>query len=355
MFNEAELEKLVVDTIAKNGWEYIPAEQLPRRHSDVMIEPFVRDALIRLNPEIAEQQARADEVIYKLRSLILAVQPHDLVAQNERFKKLVFEENSFPFGKDGRMIPIRFFGTGTKDAIALNRYTVTNQWVFPKEDGGKRLDVVALINGFPVAIGEMKTPTRNAVMWLDGAGDISAYEKSIPQMFVTNVFNFATEGKCYCYGSVCMPINLWGPWHTPHNKHEGTLADVARSIVDMFTPDKVMDIFQFFTLFATETIMEKVISGENFTPNEWMAIMPPLKFSEMLNDHYEMGKRSGTDDKRDEVICRLLAAGMSEEVAVVLCVKADTVSEAVKHRSEIIKTYARQLKARRKRRERRSA
>jgi hypothetical protein len=46
---------------------------------------------------------------------------------------------------------------------------------------------------------------------------------------------------------------------------------------------------------------------------------------------------------------------MSEEVAVVLCVKADTVSEAVKHRSEIIKTYARQLKARRKSRERRSS
>lgn len=252
MFNEAELEKLVVDTIAKNGWEYLPAEQLPRRHSDVMVEPFVRDSLIRLNPEIAEQPARADEVIYKLRSLILTVQPHDLVAQNERFKKLVFEENSFPFGKDGRMIPIRFFGTGTKDALALNRYTVTNQWVFPKEDGGKRLDVVLLINGLPVAIGEMKTPTRNAVTWLDGAGDISAYEKSIPQMFVTNVFNFATEGKCYRYGSVCMPINLWGPWHTARNKHEGTLADVARSIEDMFTPDKVMDIFQFFTLFATD-------------------------------------------------------------------------------------------------------
>jgi hypothetical protein len=105
-----------------------------------------------------------------------------------------------------------------------------------------------------------------------------------------------------------------------------------------------------------KTIMEKVMAGENLTPNEWMTIMPPLKFNEMLNDHYEMGKRSGTDDKRDEVICRLLAAGMSEEeVTVVLCVKADAVSEAVKHRSEIIKTYARQLKARRKSRERRSA
>lgn len=252
MFNEAELEKLVIDTIVQSGWEYISADQLPRQHSDVMVESFVKDALIALNPEIAEQPDRADEVIYKLRTLILSAQPSDIVAQNERFKKLIFEENSFPFGKDGRMVPIRFFGTATKEALALNRYTVTNQWVFPKDDGGKRLDVVLLVNGFPIAIGEMKTPTRNAVTWLDGAGDISAYEKSIPQMFVPNVFNFATEGKCYRYGSVCMPINLWGPWHTPQNKVEGTLADIQRSIADMFKPEKVMDIFQFFTLFATD-------------------------------------------------------------------------------------------------------
>jgi len=252
MYNEPDLEKLVVETISANGWEYIEAGNLPRRHSDVLVEPFVRDALIRLNPEIAEDPSRADDVICKLRTLILSVRPHDLVSQNEKSKKLVFEENSFPFGKDGRNVPIRFFGMGTKENLALNRYTVTNQWMFPNDVGGKRLDVVLLVNGFPVAIGELKTPSRSAVTWLDGAGDISEYEKSIPQMFVTNVFNFATEGKVYRYGSVNMPINMWGPWHTPQNKAEGTLADVKRSVADMFTPEKVMDIFQFFTLFATD-------------------------------------------------------------------------------------------------------
>ena len=79
MFNEDSLEQMVVDTISKNGWKYIPAADLPRAYSDVMVEPMVRDALIRLNPEIAEEPSRADEVIYKLRTLILSVQPHNLV------------------------------------------------------------------------------------------------------------------------------------------------------------------------------------------------------------------------------------------------------------------------------------
>lgn len=253
MFNEDNtVEKMLIDTISNNGWTYIPADKLPRDYTDVMVEPMVRQALIRLNPEIAEEPSRADEVIYKLRTLILTVQPHNLITQNEIFKKMIFEDNSYPFGKDGRMVPIRFFGAGTKDNLALNEYVVTNQWVFPKEDGGKRLDIVLLINGFPIAIGELKTPVRNAITWMDGAGDISAYEKSIPQMFVTNVFNFATEGKCYRYGSVNMPINLWGPWHTLNNKKEGTLADVKRSVEAMMKPEIAMDIFQFFTLFATD-------------------------------------------------------------------------------------------------------
>ena len=253
IFNEDNtIEQMIISSLENNGWKYIPAEELPRNYSDVMVEPMVKEALIRLNPEIAEEPSRADEVIYKLRTIILSVQAHNLVTQNELFKKMIFETNSYPFGKDGRMIPIRFFGTLTKENLALNEYVVTNQWVYPQAEGGKRLDIVLLINGFPLVIGELKTPVRNAITWLDAASDIAAYEKSIPQMFVTNVFNFGTEGKCYRYGSVNMPVNKWGPWHTPTHKTEGCLADVKISVEDMITPAKVMDIFQFFTMFATD-------------------------------------------------------------------------------------------------------
>jgi type I restriction enzyme R subunit len=253
MFNEDNtVEKMLIETISKNGWKYIPAEELPRSHSDVMVEPMIRAALIRLNPEIAEDPGRADEVIYKLRTVIFSVRPENLVHQNEVFKKLIFENNSYPFGRDGRMIPIRFFGTGTKDNLTMNEYVVTNQWVFPRDDGGKRFDIVLLVNGFPISVGELKTPVRNAITWMDGAGDIAAYEKSVPQMFVSNVFNFATEGKMFRYGAVRMPINLWGPWHTPENKNEGTLVDVNRSVAAMMKPEIIMDIFQFFTIFATD-------------------------------------------------------------------------------------------------------
>ena len=147
-FNEDNtIEQMIISTLKSNGWKYIPAEELPRMHSDVLVEPMVKEALIRLNPEIAEDPSRADEVIYKLRTVILSVQPHNLVTQNEVFKKMIFEENSYPFGKDGRMIPIRFFGTMRKEDLALNEYVVTNQWVYPQAEGGKRLDIPPLSLG----------------------------------------------------------------------------------------------------------------------------------------------------------------------------------------------------------------
>lgn len=124
MFTEADFEIMVCKTLSQNGWKYIPAEELPRQHSDILVESMVKSALIRLNPVIAEDPSRADEVIYKLRTLILSAQANNIVAANEEFKKLVFENNSFPFGENGRSVSVDFFGTLTPERLALNEYVV---------------------------------------------------------------------------------------------------------------------------------------------------------------------------------------------------------------------------------------
>lgn len=252
MFNEDVIEQMIIDTLVKQGWEYIPAEELPRKHNDVMVEPMVRDALVRLNPEIAEDPSRADEVIISLRPLFMQANAADIVSINEEFKNRVFEKNSFPFGQNHSFVPVKFFGMGTNEELSKNRYIVTNQWVYPQVEGGKRLDIVLLINGFPISIGEIKTATREAISWVDGAEDILAYEKSIPGMFVSNIFNFATEGKCYRYGAINAAVTHWGPWHVSEDKSEGTLSDVQRSVSTMMHQETILDILRFFSIFSTD-------------------------------------------------------------------------------------------------------
>ena len=124
-FNEDNtIAKLTIVALGAAGWRYVAPEDLKREQSDVLVESMLKEALIRLNPEIKEDPSRADEVIYKIRSLILSCQAHDLVTYNELFKKIVFENNSFPFGENGRMVPIKIFGTITKEELALNEYVV---------------------------------------------------------------------------------------------------------------------------------------------------------------------------------------------------------------------------------------
>ncbi len=255
------------EEFAPSRWTYMAATALPRQPGEVMVEPWVREALISLNPEIAEQPDRADEVIYALRAILLSVQGDGLVRANENFMAWLRGEKTMPFGPNGQHVAVRLVDFTQP---ANNRLTVTNQWTYnvagasrsnldddQRRDAAatlaKRFDVVFLVNGLPLVIGEAKTPTRSAVTWFDGAYQVNEiYEKEIPVMFVPNVFSFATEGRLLRYGSIRMPIDLWGPWRDDDNQDEGELRHVRTTVESLMRPAVVLDILQNFTLFATD-------------------------------------------------------------------------------------------------------
>ena len=82
-FNEANtVERLVLDRMTKLGWAYVHGPSLERNTSDVLLESVLAGALVRLNPDIAAQPHRADEVIFKLRAIVSGV-GSGLVGANE--------------------------------------------------------------------------------------------------------------------------------------------------------------------------------------------------------------------------------------------------------------------------------
>ena len=251
MFNEANtVEQIILDACQGLGWQFVPGPQLPRQAADVFVESQLRDALIRLNPEIATQPDRADEVIYKLRAIPLAVQNDGLVRSNEAIAEWMRNDKTMPFGDRGEHTTVRLIDF---DNPENNELVVSNQWTYKVGQLEKRLDIVLLINGLPVVVGEAKTPVRPAVTWVDGASQIhDDYEQSVPAMFVPNIFSFASDGRAYRYGSIRMPLTIWGPWRDAENQEEGSLADVCKTVQSMLRPEVVLDILQNFTIFATD-------------------------------------------------------------------------------------------------------
>ncbi|MDR4509047.1 MAG: HsdR family type I site-specific deoxyribonuclease [Candidatus Brocadiaceae bacterium] len=113
-------------------------------------------------------------------------------------------------------------------------------------------------------IGEFKTPVRPAISWLDGATQIhDDYENSIPELFVPNIFSLATEGKTFRYGSIRMPLEIWGPWRD-ESRDDTALGElfgfkeVEIAVESMLKPSVILDILEHFTIFATDKKNQRI-------------------------------------------------------------------------------------------------
>jgi len=252
MFNEDNaVEQMIIDTLKEGmGWTYRPCTQLDRQIGDVFVESMVRDALVKLNPEIAAAPDKADEVIYRLRTIPMSVSSAGLVQANEMFTEWLRNEKTMPFGENNEHTEVKLIDYVD---ISKNYFIITNQWTYKQGNIERRFDIVLLVNGFPLVIGEAKTPVRSAITWVDGASDINDnYLANVPTMFVPNVFNFATEGKKFHYGALRQPLEKWGPWPVGEQSKEGSLTEVRKTVKNMLRPEVFLDILQNFTVFATD-------------------------------------------------------------------------------------------------------
>ena len=215
-------------------WLYKAPEQISRSINDVLIEKDIKETLIRLNPEINQKPEQADEVIYKLRTILSSVNQVGLVRANEEFFEWLRGDKTMPFGENNQHIPIRLIDF---DDLSNNKYIITNQFKIQHNEL-KIPDIVMMINGIPIVVGEAKTPIRPAISWLDGAHEIhDIYENAAPQLFVPNILSFATEGKELFYGSVRAPLQYWSPWRINEDKNDLVkklnLGEVGEELVEL--------------------------------------------------------------------------------------------------------------------------
>lgn len=240
-------------------WKYKSAQELNRSVNEVLLESELKEALIRLNPEIALNPDLADEVIYKLRAILISVHQVGLVRANEEFFKWLQGDKTMPFGENNRHVPVRLIDF---ENLENNNYIATTQFrVHHRET--KIPDVVLFINGIPVVIGEAKTPIRPSISWLDGAHEVhDIYENAVSQLFVPNILSFATEGKELYYGAVRTPLEFWAPWRLENDEDAIAkrlrLGEVGKELSDLLHPNRLLDILQNFSLFTTNKKKQRI-------------------------------------------------------------------------------------------------
>ena len=244
------------DQLAGLGWHYLSHHDLPRQPQEALVEEHLRAALIRLNPAIAANPDRADDVIYQLRAIIMGVRSDGLVKANEAFADWLTGEKSMPFGENGEHVTIKLIDF---DDLEQNQYAVTQQYTFQAGPVTKRADLVMLINGIPIVLIEAKTPVRASQSWLDGALQVhDDYERNIPELFVPNAFSIATEGKEFRYGSIRMPVEFWGPWRLEDEAALPSIEEIGNAVNSMLRPNVVLDLLANFTSYATHKGKQRI-------------------------------------------------------------------------------------------------
>ena len=241
----------------KLKWDYLSPTSIQRKETDILLEQTLAQKLQDLNPAIKEQPERANEVIYQLDKIIHSTQD-GLVNANEEFSKWLNGDKTMRYGQNNQDIPIKLIDF---DNIQNNTFQVTKEYSVKSSSTGKtkRPDIILFVNGIPLVDIETKSPVRESQTWADGASQVSEdYEASIPELYASNVFNAATEGKELWYGAVGNPWeDFWEPWKKK-DRETSKLADIGQTVESLFNKVTVLEMLQWYTIFSTDTSAKKI-------------------------------------------------------------------------------------------------
>lgn len=246
----------VLSLLSGDGdWPATRGTDLGRVDLDVLLEDDVRNALVRLNPEIAEEPSRADEVLYRLRGITLSARSTGLVPANEEFRAWLLGEKAMPYGQEHQNVPVTLIDF---DNLSRNTYRVATDVTFRHGRVTRRFELVLYVNGVPLVVGVAMTPPRPAVTWADGAFQVQEDEQDVAAFFVPNVFSFATDGRELRFGSVLMPLNLWSTWRDGEHTEPPGPPLVEQGVRGLLAPRTVLDVLHDFTVFATDDQHRKI-------------------------------------------------------------------------------------------------
>ena len=141
MTEHNSVQQPLVDELVRLGWSYFPGKSLDRQLEQVFIESEVVDALVRLNPDVAEVPARASEVVKLLRNLTFQVDDEGLVETNRDAMSWLRGLQTHKFVGADAFRPVRLIDF---EDPANNRFVVADEVSFGSPGSKARFDICLL-------------------------------------------------------------------------------------------------------------------------------------------------------------------------------------------------------------------
>jgi type I restriction enzyme R subunit len=254
-YTEADYENSIIELFQNMGYRYVYAPDLERDFRSPLYEEELVSALHRLNPEMPEDAIT--DALFKLKNFENA----ELVQKNELFMDYL---------QHG--IEVRYFVKGEERSGLVyivdyknpdnNSFVVANQWTFI-ENSNKRPDVLLFVNGLPVVLIELKSPSREETDASEGYLQIRNYMQEIPSMFIYNCICVISDHLTSKAGTITSGEDRFMEWKTKDGSYENTqYAQFDTFFEGMFEKERLLDIIKNFICFSNEGLKKfKILAG----------------------------------------------------------------------------------------------
>ena len=255
-FTEADYEKSVIELFQNLGYSYIYAPELERDYSCPVLESTLQDCLVKINQNLP--YAAIIEAIGKLRDFDAG----SLLQRNEILMNYL---------QNG--IPVKYVEAGEErtnivylidyDSVDHNDFCVLNQFTYIENGNNRRPDVIVFVNGLPLVVIELKSPSKDEVGAENAYHQIRNYIHDIPSLFIYNAFCVISDLSVTKAGTLTSGLDRFMEWKSKDGSYENNqFAQFETFYEGMFAKERFLDIQQNFICFSGDKHNQvKILAG----------------------------------------------------------------------------------------------
>lgn len=254
-FTEANYENSIIELFQNMGYQHIYGPDVERDFYSPLYNDVLVEYMHRLNSTLPEEAI--SDALYKLKNY----ENGDLVQKNEVFMEYIQNGIQVRYNVKGEQCSSIAYIVDYKN-VNNNSFIVANQWTFI-ENSNKRPDVILFLNGIPVVLIELKSPSIEETDASEGYAQIRNYLHEIPSMFIYNCISVISDQLTSKAGTITSGEDRFMDWKTKDGNYENTqFAQFDTFFEGMFDRSRLLDIIKNYICFSDEGIKKyKILAG----------------------------------------------------------------------------------------------
>ncbi|WP_432642825.1 type I restriction endonuclease subunit R [Acidaminococcus sp.] len=254
-YAESDYEQSIIELFENMGYQHVYGPDIERDYQNPLYEDELEESICRINPDLPKDAIR--DALYKLHNF----ENGELVQQNQQFMDYLQHGIEVRYVVKGEERAALCYLVDYKH-IENNSFVIANQWTYTEMET-KRPDVLIFLNGLPVVLMELKSPSREETDADDAYRQMRGYMKVIPSMFIYNAICVMSDQLTSKTGTITSGEDRYMEWKTTDGSYENTqYATFDTFFEGIFERNRFLDILHNFICFSVEgTNCFKVLAG----------------------------------------------------------------------------------------------